>query len=517
MRVFVLLGCLCLLVHCGKETIVVVPDCTPPSDSSMADVQHDATPDAEPDVTADAEPETTSDAEPDTTPDAEPDVQSDATPDAEPDTTPDAEPDVQSDATPDAEPDATPDAEPDVQSDATPDAEPDAQADVQADSQGSTPTAKRSIGYFPAWSIYARNYHVMDIPADKLTHINYAFANISPSGECVLGDPWADVDKTYPGDTWDQPLAGNFYQLLLLKEQHPHLKTLISIGGWTWSGNFSAVAMTEASRQQFVSSCLMFVTDYGFDGIDVDWEYPVGGGLNPGVPADKENYTLLMAEFRNQLNALTESTGKDYLLTIAAPAGPTTLENLEVVELAVILDWINLMTYDFHGGWDSKTNFNAALYPTTDDPAGGAAGRTLHEAVQTYLSLGVPSEKIVVGTAFYGRGWGGVPTTNNGLYQTASGTVPPGTWEAGVFDYSDLKANYVGQGDWVRSFHAEALVPWIYSASQQVFISYDDQESVQAKIDYVNEHQLGGMMNWELSADRDADLLNLMHSGLALP
>lgn len=127
------------------------------------------------------------------------------------------------------------------------------------------------LAYFTAWSIYERAYFVNDIDGAKLTHINYAFANISTDGTIVLGDPWADVEKSFDGDTSDQPFRGNFNRLLKLKEKYPHIKTLISIGGWTWSSQFSDVALTDESRKKFAQSCIEFIEKYSFDGIDLDW------------------------------------------------------------------------------------------------------------------------------------------------------------------------------------------------------------------------------------------------------
>jgi len=183
-----------------------------------------------------------------------------------------------------------------------------------------TSAPKRIVGYFTSWAIYGREYFVNEIPADKLTHINYAFANVSKEGECLIGDSWADVEIAFEGDAQDAPFKGNFNQLKLLKEKNPNLKTLISIGGWTWSRLFSDVALTEESRDKFAASCVKFMMDYGFDGIDVDWEYPTGAGdaTNHETPEDPENFILLMAEMRAQLDAAGEVDGTHYLLTIAA-------------------------------------------------------------------------------------------------------------------------------------------------------------------------------------------------------
>ena len=159
-------------------------------------------------------------------------------------------------------------------------------------------TEYRIVGYYSSWSIYGHQYFVTDIPAGKLTHINYAFFDISQDGECALGDELADVQFRYPGDPENLPLYGNIRQLNLLRETNPDLKIMMSIGGLTWSSGFSDVALTDDSRQSFVLSCVEMMARYGFDGIDVDWEFPVSGGLGGGRPEDKGNFTLLLAEFR---------------------------------------------------------------------------------------------------------------------------------------------------------------------------------------------------------------------------
>ncbi len=380
---------------------------------------------------------------------------------------------------------------------------------------GEKEPGKKVVGYFAEWGVYGRKYHVADIPAARLTHLNYAFAKIDQAGECSLFDSFAAIDKAYAGDKWDPGvLRGNFNQLLQLKRKHPHLKTLISVGGWTLSGPFSDAALTDASRGKLARSCVAFMVKYGFDGVDIDWEYPVGGGLasNKNRPQDRQNFTLLLAELRKQLDERGKSDRKAYLLTIAAPAGRQTYANLELQKIHQHLDWINLMTYDFHGAWDSLTNFNAPLYPTRDDPSPDEITRkhfNVDSAVKAYLATGVPAGKLVVGVPFYGRGWARVKKENNGLYQKADRNPPKGTHEAGVFDYKDLAANYVGK--FKRHWHEEAKVPWLYDEAKGIMISYDDPESLRSKAEYVNKHKLAGVMFWELSADdRESSLLNAL-------
>jgi chitinase len=372
----------------------------------------------------------------------------------------------------------------------------------------------RIVGYFPSWAIYARDYQVADIPAELLTHVNYAFADVSVQGECKLGDPWADVDQPHPGDLSDDPVKGNFKQLQLLKAAHPHLRTLLSVGGWTFSAHFSDAALTPDSRAAFAASCVSFVRSYGFDGLDIDWEYPVGGGLsgNTGRPEDRENFTHLLAEVRLQLDQAAAEDGASYLLSIAAPAGPWSYANLELDRIHEHVDWINLMAYDFAGSWSSHTAFHAPLYPASDDPA-SPAGSSAHEAIEAYLAAGVPAGKLVLGVPFYGRGWQGVPDLNGGLYQTHSG-VSMGTWEPGVFDFHDLAANFVPIFE--RFHHAEAEVPWLYDPASGVMISYEDPSSLTAKARYVQDLGLSGVMAWELSADdANASLLHALHTELS--
>ncbi len=377
------------------------------------------------------------------------------------------------------------------------------------------PPDRNLVGYYPSWAVYGRDYHVPDIPAERVNIINYAFANLA-GGEIVLGDPYADTEKWYPGDSWHpDSLRGSFHRLQILKRQHPHVRTLISVGGWTWSTYFSDVALTPASRARFAASCVAFVQRYEFDGVDIDWEYPVSGGHPGNVyrPEDRENYTLLLAELRGQLSA-----AGDYLLTIAAPASPLVIPNIEVELIHPYLDWINIMTYDFHGPWggdfDEVTNFNAPLHPASDDPTPEPAHSAfnLAAAVETYLVLGVPRAKLNPGLAFYGRGYGLVQDQNDGLFAGYQGPAWNGTWEAGVFDFWDLRQHYIDLSGYASHRHAEAQVPWLFNPGARVMISYDDPISIAAKGHYINSQMLGGAMFWEFSADRDAELLETIHA-----
>jgi len=379
---------------------------------------------------------------------------------------------------------------------------------------------KNIIGYYTSWSIYARNYEVADIPADKVNIINYAFANINPNtGTISLGDSYADIDKFYPGDCWDEGcLRGNFHQLQILKQNYPHLRTLISVGGWTWSTYFSDIAMTEESREIFAQSCVDFIIEYGFDGIDIDWEYPVEGGLegNHNSSLDKENFTLLLQKIRELLDLQSSIDGNDYLLTIASTASSIYVENIEVNLIHEYLDWINLMSYDLHGPWggdnNAVTNFNSSLYAISDDPSPYPINEdfNLDASVQLYIELGVPREKINAGLPFYGRSFAGVPDENNGLFVSYTGVPGIGTWEDGVFDYWDLNNNYINLNGYVSYWHSEGKVPWLYNPFAQIMITYDDEESIAEKASYIISEDIGGAMFWEFSSDKFSHLLNVV-------
>lgn len=363
------------------------------------------------------------------------------------------------------------------------------------------------IAYYTAWSTYGRNFQVRDIDAQQITHINYAFANLS-NGQCVLGDPYADIDKYFPGDSWDTPNRGNFNQLRILKTKYPHLRTLISVGGWTWSKDFSEAASTQANREKLARSCVDFMEMHGFDGIDIDWEYPVSGGLQPGRSEDKANYTLLLQEFRKQLNTRSKRDGEKYILTIAAPAGPKVIQNLQIKPITEYVDWINLMAYDYNGAWDPVTGHNAPLYRSKAD--NGPEEYDINSAVNSYLKTGMNPKQLTVGLPLYGRAWSDTQpgVTGTGLHSKAGGPAK-GTWEPGVIDYDDIQANYLPN----MTYHwdAEARVPYLYSPTTRTWISYDNARSIRIKAKYVDSKQLGGVMAWELSSDRRNFLLNQLN------
>ena len=370
----------------------------------------------------------------------------------------------------------------------------------------------RVVGYFAEWSVYVRDYEVSQIQADKLTDINYAFADVSDDGRVVLYDRGAAIDQSYPGDKWDQPIKGNFNQLAKLKEQNPDVNVLISVGGWTLSKNFSNAALTEQSRAKFAASAIEFMTTYGFDGIDLDWEYPVSGGLETNIyrPEDTANYVLLVKEIRRQLDALETVDGveKHYLLTIAGPGGDDKIENYDLDGMEPYLDWFSVMAYDFHGAsWEpNKTGHASAMYGTPDSTQ---STYYTDYAIDLYLDQVDPS-KVVLGAPMYGHSWKGVTKGNdNGLNNPASGAGLDTYWgPEGVVAYWQIMNLLETQPDMYQLYwDDQAKASYIYSpVNGGTFITYESLEALQYKLDYIKELGLGGIMFWELDDDiRDSD------------
>jgi chitinase len=369
--------------------------------------------------------------------------------------------------------------------------------------------------YFPEWGIYGRNFKVADVPAEKLTHLFYSFLDLTPSGQVALFDSYAAVEKRFaagetvsgeadlwyypPGDSRaDQTVWGNFNQLAQLKEKYPHLTVSIAVGGWTLSKNFSTVAATAEGRETFASSLAMFLDMYRmFDGIDFDWEYPGGGGLdgNSASPNDGANYALLLGVVRQKLDALGSQLGRSYEISVASPAGLEKIATFNVAGLAPHIDFFNVMAYDFHGTWEGTTGHQSAF---TGDPA----GYDIKTAVKAYLDAGVAPKQIVLGAPLYTRAWSGVADGGDGGYaETASGAAP-GSFEAGNYDYKDLLGKLQDpSAGWKLYWDDSAQAAYVYNPSEGIFSSFETPTSIALKAQWADDLGLGGMMFWDISND----------------
>jgi chitinase len=356
----------------------------------------------------------------------------------------------------------------------------------------------RVVGYLASWGVRTKGTRIAQLPAKDLTHIFYAFAKIGDDGRVTLGNSCFDVGVCDSAQAVDS--GGNFAELQRLKQRNPHLKLVISIGGWTGSGKFSDAALTDSSRRLFTESAIdVFIRQRPglFDGIDIDWEFPVEGGMqgNGERPADKENFTLLLAELRRQLDAQGAIDKRHYVLAIAASARLQEIANVEIASIVPLLDFINVMTYDYYAG-ASRTGFNSPLYAAAGDPT---PSRNVDATMRAFLDGGVPATKLLVGIPFYGRGYGGVPSVNDGLFQSVAGS--PSGWGPHDGDWNVLSQTRLKDPHYVRHWESAARVPWLHDSTSGTWVSYDDPQSVAEKVRYVRERGLGGVVIWELGGD----------------
>jgi chitinase len=326
-----------------------------------------------------------------------------------------------------------------------------------------------------------------DVAAGKLTRINYAFANIQ-DGRIVTGSP---VDEA------------NFATLVGLKQQNPSLQVLISVGGWTWSGNFSDMVLTRQSRRRFIDSVVEFVERYKLDGLDVDWEYPgMTGNGNRFRPEDKRNYTLVLKELRARFNVEQRKLGRPLLLSVAAGSSTEFIAHTELGRVQRYLDTVNLMAYDYYEpGSDKISGNHAPLYADPADPKRASAD----QSVQGFERAGVPPRKLVLGVPFYGHVWGDVPPADHGLFQ-------PGVAVPNAFaNYGNIVTSMLNQG-FTRYWDVAASVPYLYSEQKREFVSYEDTESLALKCAYIRQKGLGGVMFWDYTGDPSGALLNTINT-----
>ena len=370
-------------------------------------------------------------------------------------------------------------------------------------------TAPRVIGYLTESGVESGHYTVKNIvmsgAAPLLTQIDYAFGRVVKN-RCEIDNEEAALAHAYTAETSvdgtadlggaDDP-RGAFHQLLELKRKYPQLKVVISLGGWGGSSGFSNAA-DPANVRNFVHSCVAtFLQGRAagvFDGVDIDWEYPVGGGLHhAGKPEDKKNFTAMLAEFRRQLDAIKPGL----LLSAALPAGEEDFAHFELEKIGKYLDEVSIMAYDLHWNTERITNFHSALFHAAADPSDPSGQKRFGDyAVQAFLKAGIAPEKLILGVPFYGKGYAPVGDGNHGLYQPS---VRPSKLDG---SYRALKA-LPGRAD--RQYY-----PRVASCSVWLdgnFWSYDCPEAMKAKREYALRERLGGVMFWELSQDTDSSEL----------
>jgi len=403
-------------------------------------------------------------------------------------------------------------------------------------------------GYFEEWGINYAGYNIADLQkngvADELTHLIYAFGNVTPTSPpaCAIADPVAAYQNSklpsVNGKAYAAPLYGNFGAIQQLKELHPNLKVLISLGGQAGNvAGFVAGSATAEGRAELASSCIdMFVkgniapgvTAPGlFDGFNIDWEFPGA--------ADKQNFTALLKEFRAQLNALSKTTGKKYVLTFDSPANPKKYVNIDLKAAAAQVDFLTIDGYDYASADEKQTNESSSLYDSAVDPV-YADDRYIDATVKAYLKAGVPPAKYTMGLPLYAVGWTGVPNAQRGLYQSATGPSPvlladgsglcakadkvdpsPGCdtiLTPGFATYSTIEnlTNKYGYTAWYDSARIGAT---LYNPASGTFYTYDNPAAVAAKTAYIKKHKLGGAYVWAVNDDdAAASLTKAIAAGL---
>ena len=329
-------------------------------------------------------------------------------------------------------------------------------------------------------------------PADRVTHLMYAFANLNPDGTLAIG----------------ASVPAHLATLNALKTQNPDLKILLSVGGWTWSTAFPGVAADPAKRLAFANSCVQMVTTHDLDGIDVDWEWPgVSGG--PGTtptPQDGANYTLLLQDLRSALD--TEGTSqtppKHYEISAFTAASPAGIAALELNDLASIFDFVNAQGYDLHGPWNSRTGHNAGLHHNSADPLDDRLN--IDSVLAQYLAGGFKRSQLLIGAPFYAQVFSNVGDTANGLFQPAS---PTGSTRL----YRDLTTELENT---VRHWDYYAKVPYLYNRDTRTWTSYDDPQAMHEKALYSRDQGFGGIYFWRNGGDTsDRQLLTTISDSLA--
>jgi chitinase len=362
---------------------------------------------------------------------------------------------------------------------------------------GQAQTTKKIVGYY--YGKGRPDYELSRVPVQKITHLIYSHAVPTAQGDCEMAHPDVDIP--------------NLLSLKSLRAHNPRLLVLLSVGGWSGSRYFSDVAATPSARFRFSASCLRIVDKYGLDGIDIDWEYPVTGGKETDHrrKSDKENFVLLLRQLRADLNALQHE--RPPLLTIASTCYRNHLNDLSAEEMAAVLDWFNLMGYDFNEMQPTRTFHQSGLFawPTTPTlNADAIKFANSDAAVQWYLDHGVPPAKIVLGLPFYGQVWANVPDDHHGLFEPFRGR--PG--EEGTLSYREIEQTYLPT--YTRYWDDRAKVPWLYNEKTKIMISYEDRESIAAKAKYVTQKHLAGIMFWDLGQDDSKSaLLEAINRALA--
>nr|XP_029722349.1 chitinase-3-like protein 1 [Aedes albopictus] len=346
---------------------------------------------------------------------------------------------------------------------------------------------KNVVCYYASWATYRPGrgqFEVDNIDPHLCTHLAYAFFGLEADGTVVVLDPWLDLDTG----------RGNIRRFNELKNVNPNLKTLAAIGGYNQESDvFSRVAADPGLRRAFAENAREFCLLHGFDGLDVGWEFPGQRGGDPD--ADKGNFVLMLANMKQVFAA------SGLLLTGALAAAQNIAEiSYDIAAVSQHLDFINLMAYDFNGGWNPFTGHNSPLFAGPADGTDFQRTLNVHHSVQYWLQQGAPASKINLGIPFYGRTFTLENAANYGLRAGAVGPGSPGlyTQEAGALAYYEVCAMTLS-ANWVRHWDHDQRIP--FGVIENQWVGYDDAETTNHKCNYIHEQNLAGGMVWSIEKD----------------
>ena len=399
---------------------------------------------------------------------------------------------------------------------------------------------RKVVGYFPNYAINSESHKYFDITQlqwDKLTHVQYAFAVAdSTTFELVPSDPENDVESKFEGREFyhkgqkiemDETLGyyGQFNLMHTMKEMYPDVTVLVSTGGWAASQSLWLVMDSEENMVKFANSAVDFIRQYGFDGIDIDFEYPseTSQSGNPndfGISETRRNgigdrYTQFIKIMSETLAEASKEDGKYYWLTSAVTASSWVLGGQNNSEFLDYLDFVSIMSYDYHGGWNQYVENQANIYADpADTETKSMAQPTLgFDWSMNYYRGAVPSEKILMGVPYYTRGWTNVQGGENGLHGTSN---TPATGEENIWYDLDNYGNEQAAGanplwhvlnlmqndsNYQKYWDPVGCVPHIWNAQTRTFLTFEDEQSIQERINVVKEKNLGGVLIWVMHGD----------------
>ncbi|HJF37149.1 MAG TPA: chitinase C-terminal domain-containing protein [Clostridium perfringens] len=407
--------------------------------------------------------------------------------------------------------------------------------------ENSSELNRKLVGYFPEWaySSEAQGYfNATDLQWDSLTHIQYSFAMVDPStNKITLSDKHAAIEEDFSefdlSHNWKKieldsslPYKGHFNVLQTMKKIYPDVSLLISVGGWAGTRGFYTMIDTDNGINTFADSCVDFIRKYGFDGVDIDFEYPSSTSQS-GNPDDfdlseprraklNERYNILIKTLREKIDMASKEDGKEYLLTAAVTASPWVLGGISDNTYAKYLDFLSIMSYDYHGGWNEYVEHLAGIYPNKEDreTATQIMPTLCMDWAYRYYRGVLPSEKILMGIPYYTRGWENVQGGTNGLHGSSK-TPASGKYNIwgddlnndGILEPAGANPlwhvlNLIERDPNLKVYwDAISKVPYVWQNQEKVFLSFENEKSIDERLEYIKNKNLGGALIWVMNGD----------------